>query len=92
MRVVKPAAVSIEDALRNLVCRLTGRPSNELPRTQEGLVQFLAETLPGVEELAEAVTQEVVARLTASPGQDGETPEPSGEGAKSKKKAAKAAE
>ena len=62
MRVVKPASVSIEDALRNLAGRLTGCPPGDLPRTQEGLVQFLAENLPTVEELAEVVTQEVLAR------------------------------
>ena len=87
MRVVKPAAVSIEDALRNLAGRLTGSSPGDLPRTQEGLVQFLAENLPAVEELAEAVTKEVLARLEApdSPDQGGEEP-------KAKKKAAKAAE
>lgn len=87
MRVVKPAAVSIEDALRNLVGCLTGCSPGDLPRTQEGLVQFLAENLPSVEELTEAITQEVLARLEApaSPDQGGEEP-------KAKKKAAKAAE
>jgi len=99
-KIVKPIkAISFEAALRNLASRLTGTPVAELPRTQEAIVQYMAENVPtpatggvNVDELAEAVTQEVVARLTASPGQDGETPEPSGEGAKSKKKAAKAAE
>ncbi len=67
MRVVKPAAVSIEDALRNLANRLTGRPTAELPRTQEGIVQFMAENVPNMEELLEAITQEVVARLAATP-------------------------
>lgn len=87
MRVVNPAAVSIEDALRNLTGRLTGCPPGDLPRTQEGLVQFLAENLPSVEELAEAVTQEVLARLKvpADPDQNSEEP-------KTKKKAVKAAE
>ena len=87
MRVVKPASVSIEDALRNLAGRLTGCPPGDLPRTQEGLVQFLAENLPTVEELAEVVTQEVLARLEApaSPDQGVEDP-------KAKKKAVKAAE
>lgn len=87
MRVVNPAAVSIEDALRNLTGRLTGCPPGDLPRTQEGLVQFLAENLPSVEELAEAVTQEALARLKAPADPDQSSEEP-----KAKKKAVKAAE
>ncbi len=62
--VVPPKSVSFEDALRNLASRLTGRPSAELPRTQEGVVQFMAENVPSLEEMRETITQEVVARLT----------------------------
>lgn len=69
--IVRPAkALSFEDALRNLASRLTGTPAAELPRTQEAIVQYMAEhvTLPepggvDVNELAEAVTQEVMARI-----------------------------
>ena len=64
--IVKPKSVSFEDALRNLAGRLTGRPTAELPRTQEGIVQFMAENVPTLDELAEAVTQKVVARLEAA--------------------------
>lgn len=68
--IVKPKSVSFEDALRNLASRLTGQPANLLPRTQEGVVQFMAENVPvpavdGIDtnQLAEAITQEVLARL-----------------------------
>lgn len=61
--IVKPKSVSFEDALRNLASRLTGCPVSELPRTQEGVVQFMAENVPTLDEMAEAVTQEVMARL-----------------------------
>ena len=59
-------AVSFEDALRNLAAKLTGRPAAALPRTQEGVVQYMAENVPSVDELAEAVTQEVTARIATS--------------------------
>lgn len=77
--IVKPKSVSFEDALRNLASRLTGRPAAELPRTQEGIVQFMAENVPTLDEMAEAVTQEVLVRLeaaTAAPGKDGEQEDP----------------
>ena len=61
--VVNPKRVSFEDALRNLASRLTGRPVAELPRSQEGVVQFMAENVPTFDEMAEAITQEVRARL-----------------------------
>ena len=35
----------------------------ELPRTQEGIVQFMAENVPSFDEMAEAITMEVFARL-----------------------------
>lgn len=61
--VVTPKSVSFEDALRNLASRLTGQPAAKLPRTQEGIVQFMAESVPSPDEMAEAITQEVLARL-----------------------------
>ncbi len=68
--IVTPKRVSFEDALRNLAGRLTGRPAADLPRTQEAIVQYMAENVPApstsginVDELAETVTQEVMARL-----------------------------
>lgn len=73
--VVTPQSVSFEDALRNLASRLTGRPAAELPRTQEGVVQFMAENVPTPDELAEAVTQEVTARLAAAVPPAGEPPD-----------------
>lgn len=57
-------AVSFEDALRNLAAKLTGTPVASLPRTQEGVVQYTAERIPSVDDLAEAVTKEVMARLS----------------------------
>ena len=61
--VVTPKSVSFEDALRNLASRLAGQPAAKLPRTQEGVVQFMAENIPTADELAEAITQEALARL-----------------------------
>lgn len=64
--ITAPRTVSFEEALRNLASRLTGVPASTLPRTQEGVVQFMAENLPpaiDVDGLAEAVTVEVIARL-----------------------------
>ena len=61
--VVTPKSVSFEDALRNLASRLTGQPAAKLPRTQEGIVQFMAENAPSFDEMAEAITMEVFARL-----------------------------
>lgn len=60
--ITAPRTVSFEEALRNLASRLTGVPASTLPRTQEGVVQFMAENLPpaiDVDGLAEAVTAEV---------------------------------
>lgn len=62
---VPTRVVSFEDALRNLASRLTGKPASVLPRTQEGVVQYLADTLPSADELAEAITKEVLARMAA---------------------------
>lgn len=64
--ITAPRTVSFEEALRNLASRLTGVPASTLTRTQEGIVQFMAENLPpaiDVDGLAEAVTAEVIARL-----------------------------
>lgn len=64
--ITAPRTVSFEEALRNLASRLTGVSASSLPRTQEGVVQFMAENLPSaidVDGLAEAVTAEVIARL-----------------------------
>ena len=61
--VITPKSVSFEDALRNLASRLTGQPVAKLPRTQEGIVQFMAENVPSFDEMAEAITMEVFARL-----------------------------
>lgn len=41
--ITAPRTVSFEEALRNLASRLTGVPASTLPRTQEGVVQFMAE-------------------------------------------------
>ena len=75
-KIVKPIkAISFEAALRNLASRLTGTPVAELPRTQEAIVQYMAENVPtpatggvNVDELAEAVTKEVLARITETSG------------------------
>ena len=77
---VPTRTVSFEDALRNLASRLTGKPVSVLPRTQEGVVQYLADTLPSVDALAEAITKEVLARTaaveppTSADGSSGEEP------------------
>lgn len=62
--ITKPRTVSFEEGLRNLASRLTGKPTAELPRTQEAIVQYMAENVPSVDDLAEAITQEVMARLS----------------------------
>lgn len=68
--IVKPRTVSFEEALRNLASRLTGCPAADLPRTQEAIVQYMAENIPtpsagsvNMDALGEAVTQEVMARI-----------------------------
>lgn len=72
-------AVSFEDALRNLAAKLTGKPAASMPRTQEAVVQYMAENVPSVDELAEAITHEVMARLAPAGTeavQDGPADEP----------------
>lgn len=69
-------AVSFEDALRNLAAKLTGTPAASLPRTQEGVVQYMAERIPSVDDLAEAVTKEVMARISApAPAEEPQEPQ-----------------
>lgn len=57
-------AVSFEDALRNLAAKLTGRPAASLPRTQEAVVQYMAENISSVKELTDALAKELAIRLT----------------------------
>ena len=78
--VTTPRTVSFEDALRNLASKLTGIPVKELPRTQEAVVQYMAEHVPSVDEMAEAVTQEVIARLAQiTPAGETDEEQPGGE-------------
>lgn len=58
--VTVPRAVSFEDALRNLAAKLTGRPVGELPRTQEAIVQLMAESVPSVDEMTEIIARKVL--------------------------------
>lgn len=57
-------AVSFEDALRNLAAKLTGKPASSLPRTQEAVVQFIADNISSVKELTDAMAVELATRLT----------------------------
>lgn len=50
-------AVSFEDALRNLAAKLTGKPAASLPRTQEAVVQYIADNISSVKELTDALAQ-----------------------------------
>ena len=78
--VTTPRTVSFEDALRNLASKLTGTPVKELPRTLEAVVQYMAEHVPSVDEMAEAVTQEVIARLAQiTPAGETDEEQPGGE-------------
>ena len=83
-------AVSFEDALRNLAAKLTGKPAASLPRTQEAVVQYIADNISSVkelairltQELAEAIVQEVMDRLAPAgtgAAQDGPEDEPEGD-------------
>lgn len=69
-------AVSFEDALRNLAAKLTGTPVASLPRTQESVVQYMAERIPSVDDLAEAVTKEVMARLSPAASEEAQDAAP----------------
>ena len=79
--IVSPRSVSFEDALRNLASRLTGRPAAELPRTQEAIVQYMAENVSTPDEMAEAIIHKVLARLeaAAAPVEEGSGQEPPNE-------------
>ncbi len=71
--ITTPRTVSFEEALRNLASRLTGVPASALPRTQEGVVQFMAETLPpavDADSLVEAVAAKVIEKMTADTAED----------------------
>lgn len=57
-------AVSFEDALRNLAAKLTGKPAASLPRTQEAVVQFMADNISSVKELTDTMARELAVRLT----------------------------
>ena len=57
-------AASFEDALRNLAAKLTGKPAASLPRTQEAVVQFIADNISSVKELTDAMAVELATRLT----------------------------
>lgn len=74
--VVVPKSVSFEDALRNLAAKLTGQPAAKLPRAQESIVWFMAENVPAPDEMAEAITQEVLARLAVAAAPAGEAEGP----------------
>lgn len=63
-------AVSFEDALRNLAAKLTGKPAASLPRTQEAVVQFIADNISSVKELTEAIVKEVMDRLSPAPSEE----------------------
>lgn len=81
--IITPAkAVSFEDALRNLAAKLTGAPAASLPRTQEAVVQYIADNISSVQELTEAIVQEVMERLAPAgtgAAQDGPEDEPEGD-------------
>lgn len=64
--ITPPRMVSFETALQNLVAKLTGQAVADLPKTQEALVQYMAENVPSVDDLAEIIIQEVLARLEAA--------------------------
>lgn len=63
-------AVSFEDALRNLAAKLTGKPAASLPRTQEAVVQFIADNISSVKELTDAIVKEVMARLSPAASEE----------------------
>ena len=52
-------AVSFEDALRNLAAKLTGKPAASLPRTQEAVVQYIADNISSAKELTDALAKEL---------------------------------
>lgn len=85
-------AVSFEDALRNLAAKLTGKSAASLPRSQEAVVQYIADNIFSVDELAEAITREVMARLAPAgteAAQDGPMDGPEGDDTPGTKEAPK---
>lgn len=85
-------AVSFEDALRNLAAKLTGKPAASLPRTQEAVVQYIADNISSVKELTDAIVQEVMDRLAPAgteAAQDGPEDEPEDSDATGTKEAPK---
>lgn len=74
--ITPPRMVSFETALQNLAAKLTGQAAADLPKSQEALVQYMAENVPSVDEMAEAVTQEVLARLEAAAADGSNTEDP----------------
>lgn len=85
-------AVSFEDALRNLAAKLTGKPAASLPRTQEAVVQYIADNISSVKELTEAIVQEAMDRLAPTgtgAAQDGPEDEPEGDDTTGTKEAPK---
>ena len=56
-------AVSFEDALRNLAAKLTGKPAASLPRTQEAVVQYIADNISSVHAPPEALATALALRL-----------------------------
>lgn len=74
--ITPPRTVSFETALQNLAAKLTGQAAADLPKTQEALVQYMAENVPSVDELAEAVTLEVLVRLEAAAAEGSGTEDP----------------
>ena len=62
--ITTPTKAVFEDALRNLAAKLTGKPAASLPRTQEAVVQFIADNISSVKELTDAMAVELATRLT----------------------------
>ena len=50
--------------MRNLAAKLTGKPAASLPRTQEAVVQYIADNISSVKELTDALAKELAIRLT----------------------------
>lgn len=68
-RIIRPTrAISFEEALRNLACCLTGTPVAELPRTQEAIVQYMAENIKLPDTPTQAVTENIM--VQGAPGLD----------------------
>ena len=57
-------AVFVGAALKNRAARLPGNPAASLPRTQEAVVQYIADNIASVKELTDALAKELAIRLT----------------------------